>query len=50
MSGLIWIQAVRRSSDVPDGVISIDASGSEMIVLLTRNGLAEPMLIIQEIR
>ena len=41
MSGLIWIQAVRRSSDVPDGVISIYVSGPELIVWLARDGLTE---------
>ena len=41
MSGLIWIQAVRRSSDVPDGVFSIYVSGPELIVWLARDGLTE---------
>ena len=41
MSGLIWIQAVRRSSDVQDGVISIYVSGPELIVWLARDGLTE---------
>ena len=36
MSGLVWIQAVRRFSDVPDGVISIFVSGPELIVKLAR--------------
>ena len=41
MSGLIWIQAIQRSSDVPDGVISIYVSGPELIVWLARDGLIE---------
>ena len=41
MSGLISIHAVRRSSDITDGVISIYVSGPELIVWLQRDGLTE---------
>ena len=41
MSGLIWIQAIRCSSDVPDGVVSIYVPGPELIIWLARDGLTE---------